>query len=247
MGYGDLLFINKPGQGHKGASAADRRAANKDPWAGGRPQPPQDFGPPGPGVPGGPAPAPTHYHHPTAPAPAPYVPPPPPPGQDSVNYTPVKIPDAEVVVFLQDQVSADALQKLYFEDVGGTEILAVARHDTVGGEPVATSPIANLEDIKLQFNPLNILSSINTNELFNQFAINMSSRVWDTNDSVYGEAEWVAGVDEDGFSTNTLKGYIIVDIDDLKADEYIQIQVAGNNVDYDTYDESWYNGSGGTP
>ena len=182
-----------------------------------------------------------------APAPAPYVPPPPPPGQDSVNYTPVKIPDAEVVVFRQDQVSADALQKLYFEDVGGTEILAVARHDTVGGETVATAPIANLEDIKLQFNPLNILSSINSNELFNQFAIDMSARVWDTNDSVYGEAEWIAGVDEDGLETNTLRGYIIVDIDDLKADEYIQVQVAGNNVDYDTYDESWYNGSGGTP
>ena len=181
------------------------------------------------------------------PAPAPYVPPPPPPGQNQVNYTPVKIPDAEVVAFRQDQVSADALQKLYFEDVGGTEILAVARHDTVGGETVATAPIANLEDIKLQFNPLNILSSINTNELFNQFAIDMSARVWDTNDSVYGEAEWIAGVDEDGFATNTLKGYIVVDIDDLKADEYIQVQVAGNNVDYDTYDESWYNGSGGTP
>ena len=181
------------------------------------------------------------------PAPAPYVPPPPPPGQNQVNYTPVKIPDAEVVAFRQDQVSADALQKLYFEDVGGTEILAVARHDTVGGETVATAPIANLEDIKLQFNPLNILSSINTNELFNQFAIDMSARVWDTNDSVYGEAEWIAGVDEDGFETNTLKGYIVVGVDDLKADEYIQVQVAGNNVDYDTYDESWYNGSGGTP
>ena len=185
--------------------------------------------------------------HPPAPAPAPYVPPPPPPGQDSVNYTPVKIPDAEVVVFLQDQVSADALEKLYFEDVGGTEILAVARHDTVGGEPVATAPIANLEDIKLQFNPLNILSSINSNELFNQFAIDMSARVWDTNDSVYGEAEWIEGVDEDGIATNTLKGYIVVSVDDLKADEYIQVQVAGNNVDYDTYSESWYNGSGGTP
>jgi len=181
-----------------------------------------------------------NYQHPApAPAPAPYVPPPPPPGQDSVNYTPVKIPDAEVVVFLQDQVSADALQKLYFEDVGGTEILAVARHDTVGGEPVATAPISNLEDIKLQFNPLNILSSINTNELFNQFAIDMNTHIYDTNNAVFGETEWI---DE-----STYEKYLVVEVDDLKADEYIQIQVAGSTVEYEIYDESWYNGSGGTP
>jgi len=174
-----------------------------------------------------------------APAPAPYVPPPPPPGQDSVNYTPVKIPDAEVVVFLQDQVSADALEKLYFEDVGGTEILAVARHDTVGGEPVATAPISNLEDIKLQFNPLNILSSINSDELFNQFAIDMNTRIYDTNNSVYGETVWT--------DDTSYQKYLVVEVDDLKADEYIQIQVAGNTVEYEIYDESWYNSSGGTP
>ena len=177
------------------------------------------------------------HHH--APAPAPYVPPPPPPGQDSVNYTPVKIPDAEVVVFLQDQVSADALEKLYFEDVGGTEILAVARHDTVGGEPVATAPISNLEDIKLQFNPLNILSSINSNELFNQFAIDMNTHIYDTNNAVYGETMWI--------DDTSYQKYLVVEVDDLKADEYIQIQVAGNTVEYEIYDESWYNGSGGTP
>lgn len=174
-----------------------------------------------------------------APSPAPYVPPPPPPGQDSVNYTPVKIPDAEVVVFLQDQVSADALEKLYFEDVGGTEILAVARHDTVGGEPVATAPISNLEDIKLQFNPLNILSSINSNELFNQFAIDMNTHIYDTNNAVYGETMWI--------DDTSYQKYLVVEVDDLKADEYIQIQVAGNTVEYEIYDESWYNGSGGTP
>ncbi len=185
-------------------------------------------------------PQPQSSHAPShAPSPAPYVPPPPPPGQDSVNYTPVKIPDAEVVVFLQDQVSADALEKLYFEDVGGTEILAVARHDTVGGEPVATAPISNLEDIKLQFNPLNILSSINSNELFNQFAIDMNTHIYDTNNAVYGETMWI--------DDTSYQKYLVVEVDDLKADEYIQIQVAGNTVEYEIYDESWYNGSGGTP
>ena len=201
----------------------------------GRPPQPQAQPEPGPAFLGA-----TPPHTPPSPPPAPYVPPPPPPGQDSVNYTPVKIPDAEVVVFLQDQVSADALEKLYFEDVGGTEILAVARHDTVGGEPVATAPISNLEDIKLQFNPLNILSSINSDELFNQFAIDMNTHIYDTNNAVYGETMWID-------DTSSYQKHLVVEVDDLKEDEYIQIQVAGNTVEYEIYDESWYNGSGGTP
>ena len=169
-------------------------------------------------------------HHP-APAPAPYVPPPPPPGQDSVNYTPVKIPDTEVVVFLQDQVSADALEKLYFEDVGGTEILAVARHDTVGGEPVATTPIANLENIQLQFNPLNILTSTKAQQLFNQFAINIDTHLYDSSGAV---------------SLSDDEQWLVIQLDDLKADEYVQIQVSGEGDEHWIYDETWYNTGGGT-
>ena len=181
------------------------------------------------------------------PAPAPYVPPPPPPGQDSVNYTPVKIPDAEVVVFLQDQVSADALQKLYFEDVGGTEILAVARHDTVGGEPVATTPIANAEDILSKFNPLNILTSTNMSELFNQFAIDMSTHIKNLYTAIGIQEETEIQVDEDGNEVSVSVNYLYIQLDDLAPDEYVQVQVATDDTGDIVYDDSWYNNSGGQP
>ena len=189
-------------------------------------------------------PAPQHHH---APAPAPYVPPPPPPGQDQVNYTPVKIPEANVVAFLQEQVGADALEKLYFEDVGGTEILSVARHDTIGGEPVATAPIANIEYILSKFNPLNILTSTNMDELFNQFAIDMSTHVENLYTAIGVQVETEVRVDEEGNSQEFDTNYLYIQLDNLAADEYVQVQVAPDDMGDIIYDESWYNGSGGTP
>jgi len=187
-----------------------------------------------------------NYQHP-APAPAPYVPPPPPPGQDQVNYTPVKIPEANVVAFLQEQVGADALEKLYFEDVGGTEILSVARHDTIGGEPVATAPIANIEDILSSFNPLNILTSTNMDELFNQFAIDMSTHVKNLYTAIGIERDAEVRIDEEGNEREVSVNYLYIQLDNLAADEYVQIQVAPDDMGDTIYDESWYNGSGGTP
>lgn len=166
-----------------------------------------------------------------APAPAPYVPPPPPKGQDQVNYIPVKIPEANIVTWNSNPVDADTLERLYFEDVGGTEILAVARHDTVGGEPVATTPIANLESIKLQFNPLNILTSTKAQQLFNQFAIDIDTHLYDSSNAV---------------SLSDDDQWLVIQLDDLKADEYVQIQVSGDGDEHWIYDETWYNTGGGT-
>jgi len=76
--------------------------------------------------------------------------------------------------------------------------------------------------------------------LFNQFAIDMNTHIYDTNNAVYGETMWID-------DTSSYQKHLVVEVDDLKEDEYIQIQVAGNTVEYEIYDESWYNGSGGTP
>jgi len=207
------------------------------------PPPPPPPAPPPSSTPHSPAP-----HSPApAPAPAPYVPPPPPPGQNQVNYTPVKIPEANVVAFLQEQVGADALEKLYFEDVGGTEILSVARHDTIGGEPVATAPIVNIEDILSNFNPLNILTSTNTNDFFSQFAIDMSTHVKNLYTAIGIEENTEVQVDEEGNEQEVSVNYLYIQLDNLAADEYVQVQVAPDDMGDTIYDESWYNGSGGTP
>jgi hypothetical protein len=47
-------------------------------------------------------------------------------------------------------------------------------------------------------------------------------------------------VNEEGVDT-VIGTYLILAIDNLKADEYVQIQVAGDTVEYRTYYGTWYN------
>ena len=157
-------------------------------------------------------PAPQQHH---APAPAPYVPPPP-PGQKYTNAG-VKIPDVVVSTYDYSQATIEELEKLYFQNVGGTEILTVARHDNVNGQEVPLSYLDNLKELNTEFNPLNILTTENIYNHFNRFAIDMTQRIDSVNQAV--------AVDEEASN-------IVITLDEIQADEYVQIQVA--NVANDT-------------
>ena len=160
-----------------------------------------------------PAPAPAHHHHAPAAAPyvAPYV-----PGQSKTDAG-VKIPDVVVSTYDYSQATIEELEKLYFQNVGGTEILTVARHDNVNGQEVPLSYLDNLKQLNTEFNPLNILTTENIYNHFNRFAIDMTQRIDSVNQAVT--------VDEEGKN-------IVITLDEIQADEYVQIQVA--NVANDT-------------
>jgi hypothetical protein len=153
----------------------------------------------------GPAPAP-------APAPAPPPPPPPPPkGQDALNQS-VKIGGNNLVTWLKDQASVEQLEKMYFQSIGGTEILSVARHDNVNGEATAYHEVANIEEIQRQFNSQNLMLNTDIRSIFNQFAIDMSKRIPDLQAAVESDA--------DAF---------VVYLSDVKEDEYVQLEVANQH------------------
>jgi Leucine-rich repeat (LRR) protein len=154
------------------------------------------------------------HHH--APAASPPRAAPPPRGQDKTDAG-VKIPDVVVSTYDYSQATIEELEKLYFQNVGGTEILTVARHDNVNGQEVPLSYLDNLKQLNTEFNPLNILTTENIYNHFNRFAIDMTQRIDSVNQAVT--------VDEEG--TN-----IVITLDEIQADEYVQIQVA--NVANDT-------------
>jgi len=154
------------------------------------------------------------HHH--APAASPPRAAPPPPGQNKTDAG-VKIPDVVVSTYDYSQATIEELEKLYFQNVGGTEILTVARHDNVNGQEVPLSYLDNLKQLNTEFNPLNILTTENIYNHFNRFAIDMTQRIDSVNQAVT--------VDEEG--TN-----IVITLDEIQADEYVQIQVA--NVANDT-------------
>ena len=177
---------------------------------------PQSPGPPGPGVPGGGGGGGGGGgHHPQPHPHSPPPPPPPPPGQYRTSS--VKVPEINIINFQADEVPSKQIEKMYFQDVGGTEILSVARHNTVGGEEVVYSHVDNLADIKAQFNPLNVLMSTNMEELFNKYAIDIHQKMPESLETSIStvESETEPGV-----------WNIEILVENVTTDEYIQIQIA---------------------
>ena len=145
---------------------------------------------------------------PSAPPAAPPPPPPPPPGQSQTSQ--VKISAVNVINRNYEATSVDQMERLYFQNVGGTEILSVARHDTVGGEEVVFNNVDNLSELRSQFNPLNILMTTNLNSLFSEYGVDISQKI---------------GALDETFSMN-VDGGIDIQVFNVNRDEYVQVQIA---------------------
>ena len=145
---------------------------------------------------------------PAAPPAAPPPPPPPPPGQSQTSQ--VKISAVNVINRNYEATSVEQMERLYFQNVGGTEILSVARHDTVGGEEVVFNNVDNLSELRSQFNPLNILMTTNLNSLFSEYGVDIGQKI---------------GALDETFSMN-VDGGIDIQVFNVNRDEYVQVQIA---------------------
>ena len=146
------------------------------------------------------------------------APPPPPPGQKQTSQ--VKVANVNVININYAATPVEQMEKMFFQDVGGTEILSVTRHDTVGGEKVIYSEVDNLQDLKIQFNPLNILVSTNLNDLFSGYGIDIKEKVNDAGQTVQIDAS----------------GNMVIEVVGVSEDEYVQIQVASRVEDFEVGD-----------
>lgn len=65
-----------------------------------------------------------------------------------------------------------ALANMFFEEVGGKEILNIARNDIINGQNVSYSLIANSSNLAKEYNPNNIFKVAGTSaEFFENFSI----------------------------------------------------------------------------
>ena len=152
--------------------------------------------------------APSSSSSPPPPPPASPPPPPPPPGQKQTSQ--VKISAVNVINRNYEDISVQQMERLFFQNVGGTEILSVARHDTVGGEEVVFNNVDNLSELRSQFNPLNILMTTNINSLFSEYGVDIGTKI---------------GALDETFSMNA-DGGIDIEVFNVNRDEYVQVQIA---------------------
>lgn len=72
----------------------------------------------------------------------------------------------------------DRMTDLLFEDIGGQEIINMSRHDTINGQNIVYSPIANIASISRQYNSQNILPvQQSIDNMFKSFVVKFENYV----------------------------------------------------------------------
>ncbi len=82
---------------------------------------------------------------------------PPKPRNYSVQYSEDSLSaDPDLMLKQVDQFPVELMEQLILQGIGGAELISVVRHDQVDGQKVLYQPIANLEQLKQEYNPQTI-------------------------------------------------------------------------------------------
>lgn len=156
---------------------------------------------------------------PTPTPPKPPAPPPPPP-------PPPKTAPIDTVLIDQDTVDIDIMQDLIWEDIGGQELINIARNDTVNGQSISYQPIKNITAIQQQYNPNNIVALQNTSDkYFANFSIKLETKL-------PGEGEG-GGPDGAYVYIEDTTGDLIVELINIEPDEQIEVQISLSGTIYE--------------
>lgn len=154
---------------------------------------------------------------PTPTPPKPIVLPPPPP-------PPPKTAPIDTILFDEEAVPIEIMSDMIFEDIGGHEIINIARNDTINGQTVTYQPIKNLSSIQQQYNPNNVLALQNTSDkYFQNFSIKLDTKL----------PEEGSGPDAAYIYIEDATGDLIIELINLEPDEQIEVEISLSGTIYE--------------
>ena len=142
----------------------------------------------------------------------------------AVVAPPVKTAPIDTVLFNDEQVPIEVMTDLIFEDIGGQELINIARNDIINGQNISYQPIKNLTSLQQQYNPNNMLSLQSTSDkYFSNFAIKLENKTPNVGNGPFGSNVYI----------DPLTGNMVVDAINLEADEQIEIEITLSGTIYE--------------
>lgn len=163
---------------------------------------------------------------PIAAAPIAVVPPPTPPVQveQAVEQTvtpKIKSAPIDTIQFVDDAFSEELIIDLLFQNIGGQEILSIARGDTVNGQPVVYQPIKNLGILQQTYNPARLLRIQETSDkFFSNFTIDLRTKIPNVGSGLNGK----------NYRIVEATGDLVVELVNMRSDEQVEIQIASDGI-----------------
>jgi hypothetical protein len=153
---------------------------------------------------------------PPTPSVAPVTSTPPPP--------PAKTAPIDTVLFNDELVPIEVMADLVFENIGGQELINIARNDIINGQKVSYSPIKNLTSIQQQYNPNNIVSLQSTSDkYFANFSIKLDEKIPNVGNGPNGSNIYI----------EQSTGDLIIETINTTTDEQVDIQIAIGGTIYE--------------
>ena len=150
----------------------------------------------------------------------------------SSNANLIKTATPDIVLFDDDSVPTEQMVDLIFENIGGQELINIARNDTINGQNISYQPIKNIRSIQQSYNPNNILGLQKTSDkYFSGFSIRLDQKYPYVGNVLNG-----ANVYIDDF------GALIIEAIGLNDDEQLEVQLSTDGTIYTIQfdgNESW--------
>ena len=139
----------------------------------------------------------------------------------SVN--PVLTAPIDTILYNEEATPIEIMADLLFENIGGQELINIARNDTVNGQTVIYQPIKNLAAIQQQYNPNNIVSlQATSDKYFQNYSIKFESKVPNVGNGPNGEHVYI----------DTQTGDLVIDVINVQDGEQVQVEITSSGTIY---------------
>jgi hypothetical protein len=140
----------------------------------------------------------------------------------SVN--PVLTAPIDTILFNEETTPIEIMADIIFENIGGQELINIARNDTVNGQQVIYQPIKNLSAIQQQYNSNNIVSlQATSDKYFQNFSIKFESKVPNVG----------SGPNREHIYIDPETGDLIIDAVNIEDGEQIQVEITTSGTIYE--------------
>ena len=137
---------------------------------------------------------------------------------------PVKTAPIDTILFDEEAVPIQIMSDLIFENIGGQELINIARNDTVNGQQIIYQPIKNLTQIQQEYNPNNIVAlQATSDKYFKNFAIKFETKVPNVGGGPDGEHIYI----------DPTTGELIVEAINMQEDEQIEVEITTGGTIYE--------------
>jgi hypothetical protein len=148
----------------------------------------------------------------------------------TVAKSSVKIATPEYILIKEDQIPPEVLTDLIFENIGGREIINIARNDLINGQPVIYQPIKNVNTLSQKYPSQKILHLKNTlDSTFKNFTLKLEKYIPEVGTGPNGEIVYI----------DPETGNLVVNTVNTINENFVEIQIlsSGDLLDDTIYDE----------